>query len=99
MRRAIRRVMEDHSEVEVVGEAGGFGEAIHLARLLRPQVIVMDMHMPDHADHDLLGIKSHFRGAFLVGTSVWNVFLDKVSLGTELMPAILHLASRNRVAR
>ena len=33
-------------DLEVVGEAGGFAEAISLARALRPDVVLMDVEMP-----------------------------------------------------
>lgn len=46
VRRGFRRMLEDESDVEVVGEAGNGEEAIKLARQLHPQVVVMDCALP-----------------------------------------------------
>jgi len=46
VRRGFRRILEDESDIEVVGEAGDGAEAIKLADELRPKVIVMDCAMP-----------------------------------------------------
>jgi len=39
--------LEDEADIEVVGEASDGQEAITLARLLKPQVIVMDCALPE----------------------------------------------------
>jgi DNA-binding NarL/FixJ family response regulator len=46
VRKGFRRILEDDPEIRVVEEAANGQEAIRLARLLRPRVIVMDMAMP-----------------------------------------------------
>jgi DNA-binding NarL/FixJ family response regulator len=47
MRDGIRALLGAGKDMEVVGEAGGGREAIQLARSLSPDVIVMDIAMPD----------------------------------------------------
>jgi len=42
VRRGFRRMLEDESDLNVVGEASDGQEAVELARLLKPRVIVMD---------------------------------------------------------
>lgn len=42
VRRGFRRMLEDESDMHVVGEASSGGEAVELARKLKPQVILMD---------------------------------------------------------
>jgi DNA-binding NarL/FixJ family response regulator len=58
VRQGFRRILEDESDIEVVGEASGGLEAIELDRQLEPDVIVMDMAMPDvngvHAAAEIL---------------------------------------------
>jgi DNA-binding NarL/FixJ family response regulator len=46
VRRGFRRIIEDESDLEVVGEAGNGEESIPLALRLRPRVIVMDCALP-----------------------------------------------------
>jgi DNA-binding NarL/FixJ family response regulator len=46
VRRGFRRMLEDESDMEVVGEAGNGEESIKLARKLRPRVVVMDCALP-----------------------------------------------------
>jgi DNA-binding NarL/FixJ family response regulator len=46
VRRGFRRMLEDESDLEIVGEAGDGNEAVRLAAELRPAVIVMDCALP-----------------------------------------------------
>lgn len=46
VRRGFRRMLEDESDMEVVGEAGTGEESIKLAKELRPRVVVMDCALP-----------------------------------------------------
>jgi DNA-binding NarL/FixJ family response regulator len=46
VRRGFRRMLEDESDMEVVGEAGAGEDAVKLARELNPMVVVMDCALP-----------------------------------------------------
>jgi DNA-binding NarL/FixJ family response regulator len=46
VRRGFRRILEDETDMEVVGEAGDGEAAIKLAKQLHPQVVVMDCALP-----------------------------------------------------
>jgi DNA-binding NarL/FixJ family response regulator len=46
VRRGFRRMLEDETDMEVVGEAGDGEESIKLAKKLHPQVVVMDCALP-----------------------------------------------------
>jgi len=47
VRRGFRRILEDESDLAVVGEAGDGAEAVRVAKDLHPQVIVMDCALPN----------------------------------------------------
>ncbi len=46
VRTGVRMILESEGDLEVVGEARDGGEAIAMARRLRPDVILMDVRMP-----------------------------------------------------
>jgi DNA-binding NarL/FixJ family response regulator len=47
VRKGFRRMVEDDPDIRIVGEASNGSEAVRLALELKPQVIVMDMAMPE----------------------------------------------------
>ena len=47
VRAGLRSLLEGHPELEVVGEAAGGEEAVALATQLQPDVVLMDITLPD----------------------------------------------------
>jgi DNA-binding NarL/FixJ family response regulator len=47
VRQGFRRILEDEPDMVVAGEASGGAEAIELERTLNPDVVVMDLAMPE----------------------------------------------------
>ena len=47
VRQGIRTLLEAHEDLEVVAEASGGVQAVEMARAYTPDVIVMDVRMPD----------------------------------------------------
>lgn len=45
-RQGLRRLLADHSRLVVVGEAASAEEVLRQARALRPDIVLMDVHMP-----------------------------------------------------
>ena len=46
LRQGLRSVLDDYSDIEVVGEASNGLEAIDMVRQLNPAIVVMDINMP-----------------------------------------------------
>jgi len=47
VRQGFGRILASHDDMEVVGEAGNGREAVQLAEELKPDVVVMDVSMPE----------------------------------------------------
>ena len=47
LRAGLKMLVNHEQDMEVVAEAGTFGEAIRLGRIVRPDVITLDLTMPD----------------------------------------------------
>ncbi len=47
IRNAIKRLLVDQPSIELLGEAENFKQAISMATALKPDVVLLDLHMPD----------------------------------------------------
>jgi DNA-binding NarL/FixJ family response regulator len=115
LRTTVRRFLEERAnEVEIVGETSNFAEALQMSRDLRPQILLMDLHLGDsptsseqlkvclHPDTALLAMSfSNDAEAKIIANGIGAAaILDKMTLTDELIPAILRLAEprQNAVA-
>ena len=55
-RLELRRLLQAHSEVEVVGEARNGAEALSLIRQTSPDLLFLDVEMPGMNGFDLLDL-------------------------------------------
>mgnify|MGYP001767567576 CR=1 FL=1 len=96
-------------EMGIVGTALGGREALRMAQALRPQVIVIDLAMPDLPGLDAIPLlRQILPTAKIVALTLFdsesyrqaalaagaNDFVSKARLETELLPAILGPAGR-----
>jgi DNA-binding NarL/FixJ family response regulator len=104
MRSAIRQLLKKELGIEVIGTANSFAEALVLIAALKPDVLLMDPHMPDEREYKPALVKSQIllHTKCVVAISLWNdvdtralaetfgahVLLDKMNLYSELIPAI-----------
>ena len=104
MRSAIRQLLKDELGIEVVGTATSFAETIALTAALKPDVLLMDPHMPDEREYKPAFVKSQIllHTKCIVAISLWkdadtkalaetfgaHVLLDKMNLYSDLIPAI-----------
>jgi chemotaxis response regulator CheB len=50
MRLAIRRILEEERRIEVVGEAETFAKTVQMIGDLKPEVLLLDLHMAEKRD-------------------------------------------------
>ena len=69
MRAGLQAVLSSDATIEVVGEAGNGRAAIELARVLSPDVVLMDVRMPDidgiSATREILAVSPDLRVVIL----------------------------------
>lgn len=105
MRIAIIRVLNEEPLIELVGEANSFAETLQLTAALKPDVLVLDPHMPDEREYPAGSVTAQvlLNAKCVVAISFWNdadardlaetfgasTLLDKTKLYSELIPAIV----------
>jgi AmiR/NasT family two-component response regulator len=113
MRSAIRQLLKKELGIEVIGTANSFAETMALTAALKPDVLLMDPHMPDEREYKPAFVKSQMllHAKCIVAMSLWNdddtrtlaktfgahVFLDKMNLYSELIPAIRRFCPSVRI--
>jgi response regulator of citrate/malate metabolism len=104
IRGVIRRFLEEQPEITLVGEARGFAQTVYMTNELKPQIILLDLHMKDEAGPELALIKSQLNRceSKIVAISIANdqeakalaesfgavTLLDKANLVDDLIPTI-----------
>jgi DNA-binding NarL/FixJ family response regulator len=109
MRTAIRKMLQEESNIDVVGEASSFADTMQKIADLKPDVLLLDLHMPEKRDFTPAVVKSQLGTVRTVAVSFSNdseskalaesygaaTLLDKMKLYNEMVPAILHCHSRD----
>ncbi len=58
MRTAIRKMLQEVSDIDVVGEAANFADTMQKIVDLEPDVLLLDLHMPEKRDFSPEVVKS-----------------------------------------
>jgi DNA-binding NarL/FixJ family response regulator len=92
LRNAIRKVLAAEPSIQIVGEAGNFAQAIALTRDLQPDILLLDLHMPDDgalgsayikANLPAVGSKTHVIGISLSSDDAAETSALGQSLGAK----------------
>src|ERR1700731_91835 len=103
MRLAIRRILEEERRIEVIGEAETFAKTVQMIGDLKPEVLLLDLHMAEKRDFRPELVKSQLGCVCTLAVSFSNddeaqplaesygavALLDKMRLFTEMIPAII----------
>lgn len=77
VRRGIRSILEDYSDIHIVGEASDGLEAIHLVEKHAPCVVLMDINMPRMGGVEASAqIMSRYADTIIIGLSMerqWRI--------------------------
>ena len=107
MRSAIRRILEDEPRIVVVGEAATFAKTIQMIGDLKPEVLLLDLHMAEKRAFTPELVKSQLACVCTLAVSFSNddearqlaesygavALLDKMQLFTDMIPAIMRCKS------
>lgn len=104
VRTVIVRLLKEEPSVECVGEAASFAETLQLTAALKPDVLLLDLHMRDEHEYTPQFVKSQVlqntKCILAISVSIdeeakaladsfgTQVLLDKTKLFSELIPAI-----------
>jgi two-component system response regulator NreC len=104
MRTAIRTVLNEDTRIRIVGEAATFAETVQKIADRQPDVLVLDLHMPEKRDFTPASVKTQLGSVErIVAVSFANgddskalaegygaaALLDKMNLYETIVPAIL----------
>src|SRR5438552_6760713 len=106
MRKAIRRLLSGREDIAVVGEAANIRETIQKTAELHPDLIILDVSMPEKDRIAPTKVKSLLNGAKILAITLGAddvkeellqgigaaKLLDKMDLFEQLIPAILESA-------
>ena len=105
IRTAIRGLLKGEPSIEVCGEAVNFSQTIELAANLKPDIILLDLRMPDSDKFEPNSLALQLASTKVLAMSFLGddeaktlaesygavAMLDKAKLFDELVPAILDI--------
>jgi two-component system response regulator NreC len=104
VRSALVRMLNADADLAVIGEAANFEETLKLVDVLKPDIVLLDLHMPDERNYLPQSVKLQVleNVGCILAISVWNdseakalaeqfgakALIDKAHLFSELIPTI-----------
>lgn len=107
MRTAMRRTLEEESRIEVIGEASTFAQAMQMIGDFKPDVLILDLHLPEKRDFTPAFVNSQLVSVgHIVAVSFSNdaeaknlaesygaaALLDKMNLYADMIPTIIQFS-------
>ena len=85
IRLGLRSALEDYADIAIVGEAGTAADGVAAVARLKPQVVLLDLHLPDRsglqACRDLLKLRPQTRVLILTSNSNERNVQDAMTAG------------------
>jgi chemotaxis response regulator CheB len=70
IRKTLRNFLKEEAAIKVLGEASNFAETISMTVALKPDVILLDLHMPDDHSFNPEFVKASLCGARVLAMSL-----------------------------
>jgi chemotaxis response regulator CheB len=70
IRKTLRSFLKEEPAIKLLGEASNFSEAISMTAALKPDVILLDLHMPDDRSFNPEFVKANLSGARVLAMSL-----------------------------
>jgi chemotaxis response regulator CheB len=70
IRKTLRDFLKGEPAIKLLGEASNFAEAISMTAALKPDVVLLDLHMPDDHSFNPEFVKANLSGARVLAMSL-----------------------------
>jgi DNA-binding NarL/FixJ family response regulator len=110
IRSAIRKTLEEEPRIEIVAEASTFAETIQKIADFKPEVLLLDLHLPEKREFTPELVKAQLQSVCTLAVSLSNddeakalaesygavSLLDKMNLYSEVIPANMRCSDNQR---
>jgi DNA-binding NarL/FixJ family response regulator len=112
VRSVIKRLLVEDPDLHLVGEAASFAEILELTAALKPDIVLLDLHMSDEREYPPQTVKTKLLKSTecILAISIWDdadanalaqslgarALLDKTNLYSTLIPAVKKFCAPNR---
>ncbi|MES1168177.1 MAG: response regulator transcription factor, partial [Oleiharenicola lentus] len=87
IRLGLRSALEDQEDIEIIGEAGTAAAGLDAVNRLKPDVVMLDLHLPDKsgllACRDFLKVRANLPVLILTSSSSERHMHDAIAAGAK----------------